>query len=543
MRNPYFSQSHPFLMTKTQLSFLFCIVLTTSALAQSQMRKLPPVINHPSLNVIAPFISADGNALLFVSDGGQDGALIVSYTTRESEWSVPTELPKHLNNRLNFLKGYALSGDGRTVFVTSAKSPVIGGYDIMVSQLTGNTWSMPVNLMLPINSKTNEGCPSLTPDGSSIFFMRCDRMDQNKADGCKIFTSRKQSNGQWGEPVELPSFINSGNSQTPRILPDGQTLLFSSDKLTPNKGGMDLYASRLENGSWSAPVPLDFANTERDDQYVSVSAVGRYLLKEAKGLRNNYEATEMLFPAALRPRALTKIEGKISGDAGSQIASYISVNDLQTGKKVYAGRPTSDGTFFLYLPEGSQYEFSVDPEQGDVSYFAKVFDLTGEKIPQKEKLNVSLKRPESGDEIVLDLISFKPNSAELTQISQLELRRFARLVKASAGSLFEVQLTLRGFRQDSVRSSEDLTEMRIDSVLVPVMLEEPDSMATDSIDSEQVFEKLAKITYHNDRTLQQAEAINRFLNKEGIKPDQLRFVTDAIESLEPPVVTVKAVVK
>jgi hypothetical protein len=514
------------------LIVLLQLIIIPAAFSQSAIRKLPAIINHPSLNVLAPYISADGNALLFVSDSGQDGALIVSYTSREPDWTTPVELPKHLSNRLNFLKGYALSGDGKKIYVTSAKSPVVGGYDIMMSELKGNTWTPPVNLMLPINSKTNDASPSFTPDGSTIFFMRCDRMDQTKAEGCKIFTSTKKSNGQWGEPVELPAAVNSGNSQTPRILPDGQTLIFASDKIQPNKGGMDLYQSRMDNGSWSTPVPLAFVNTERDDQFVSVTAFGRYLLKEAKGTRNNYEITEFLFPKELRPKALTKVEGKISGPDGEVVSCYISVTDLQTKKKVYSGRPDIDGSYFLYLPEGTQYELSVDPEQSNVTYFSKLFDLRSEKIPQKEKVNILLKTPVSGDEIPLELVTFRPFTSELDPIAQEELKRFSRLIKSSPGVIFEVQITLSGLVQDSLQSSQDLTEIKVDSVTVPADT------------AMQLLEhKIAKITYHNDRTLKQAEAINQFLNREGVKPDQIAYVVNAVPTSETPRLVVRAMVR
>jgi hypothetical protein len=518
-------------MTKLFFPLLVQLLVFSSAFSQSQMRKLPSIINHPSLNVIAPYISADGNALMFVSDGGQDGALIVSYTSREKDWAAPAELPKHLNNRLNFLKGYALSGDGKKMFVTSAKTPVIGGYDIMYSELNGNTWSTPVNLMLPINSRSNEGCPSITPDGTTLYFMRCDKMDQWKAENCKLFSASKKSNGQWSEPVELPASINTGNSQTPRILPDGQTLIFSSDKMGSGKGGMDLYLTRNQNGVWSDPVSMDFANTERDDQYVSVSANGRYLLKDAKGTRNNYELTEYLFPGDLRPKGLTKFEGIITGLNGTSVPSYISVTDLQSGKRIYATKTPADGSYFFYLPEGTQYELSIDPDQADLTFYSRFIDLQTEKIPQKEKLNITLKKPVAGDEIPLDLITFHPNTAELSGLSSQELKRLARLIKANPGQTYELQVTLNGFRQDSIQSP-DLTETKVDSLIIAedTVLQMPEH-------------KIARITYHNDQTLLQAESINNFLNKEGVKPEQLAFVVNTVEATEPPRVTVKAVVR
>src|SRR5690606_10228006 len=166
-----------------------------------------------SLNLFAPFMSADGNAIVFISDNGTDGQYVVSYTSRETDWKPPVELPKHLSNRLMFTRGYALSADGKTMYLTSAKSPVIGGYDIFVSELKGNTWSNPENLMLPINSRTNEGCPSITPDGTTIYFMRCDKMNTEKTEELKLVRASKKINGQCGEQLRLTALINTAKSQ------------------------------------------------------------------------------------------------------------------------------------------------------------------------------------------------------------------------------------------------------------------------------------------------------------------------------------------
>ena len=188
-------------------------------------------------------------------------SLTVSYTSREKDWSEPVVLPKNVNHRLVYLKGYALSADGKKMYFTSTKSPVVGGYDIMMSELKGTTWTEPQNLMLPINSKTNDGCPSVTTMATHIYFMRCDKMDQTKPMAANYFRAEKKANGQWDEPKELPANINTGNSQTPRIMADGETLIFSSNKMGSTKGGMDLYMTKLSNGNWSNPVPMDFVNT------------------------------------------------------------------------------------------------------------------------------------------------------------------------------------------------------------------------------------------------------------------------------------------
>jgi len=505
--------------------FLVALMLFAvgTAFSQQQVRKLPSVINHPSLNLYAPYISSDGNALLFISDNGQDGAFIISYTTREADWSAPAELPKHLNNRLNFMRGYALSADGKKLFVTSAQSPVIGGYDLFSADLKGTTWTNPENLMLPINSRTNEASPSITPDGNTLYFMRCDKMDAMNADGCKIFKASKKPNGQWGDPEELPSHINTGNSQTPRIMADQETLIFASDKMS-GKGGMDLYMTRLQNGEWSEPLPMDFVNTEKDDQYVSVAALGRYVLRESKGSRGNYELTEFLIPQSFRPRGLMKVEGKITDENNSITPAYISITDLSNMRRIYNGRPAKDGTFSVYLPEGSRYEFSVDAEQRHIGYYTRIFDLRGEKIAQRERVNVVLKEAASGDEFLLAGVSFKPGSSDLESTSFDELKKLARLMKANSDLTFEIQVMLKGYREDSSASDPDLTETISEST--PALVDSASTTtAADSTAHSQTI-------YHNDRTQRQAQSIVHYLTQQGVNESQVRIFVNAIPSEE-----------
>jgi hypothetical protein len=410
--------------------FAFTLLLTDSV-AQVQSRKLPGIINHPSLSLTAPFISFDGNALLFVSNDGEDGTLVVSYTSRETDWVQPVPLPKHLNHRLTYLRGFSLSADGKKMYYTASKAPIIGGYDIMISELKGSTWGEPQNFLMPINSKANEGCPSLSADGSAIYFMRCDKMDQRSANGCKLFASKKKPNGQWEEPVELPASINTGNSQTPRIMADNETLIFSSDKMPGNKGGMDLYVSKLVGGTWSAPIALDFVNTAADDQFVSVAALGRYLLRDVPGARNNNELVEFLIPTPVKPRGVMKVEGFVRDPANSPVPSYISVIDRATNKRIYSGRPSADGAYMFYLPEGNVYEFDVDPEKSNWTFFSKAIDLTGDKIAQRERVNITLRQPVAGDEIALDMVAMQAGSNTLDAGASAEIKRLVRVSKAN----------------------------------------------------------------------------------------------------------------
>ncbi len=496
------------------------LLLSHVVFSQAKIRRLPNSINNPGINVFAPFISLDGSAILFTSDYADDGTLVY-YSQREAgDWKAPVELPAALNSKLSFMKGYSLSADGKTLYITSAKSGGVGGYDIWSSDLSGSTWSPIKNLFLPINTKGNEACATFTPDGNTIYFMRCDKMDMQKADNCKIFmATKKTGTNQWNEPVELPAHVNTGNSQTPRIAADGETLIFSSDKINPGKRGMDLFVTKLVNGSWSNPVSLDVVNTEKDDQYVSLQANGRYLLKEAPG-KFKSEIQEYLLPDNLRPRGVMKVEGFVKDAAGKPTPAYISVFDLYSNKRVLSSRPEADGSFFFYLLEGKAYELSVDHEQGTYTYFSKQYDLMHDDVLRNDKINVVLKPIAEGDELELAGLQFVPHSLTLDNNADSELRRLTRLMK-NVPLNFEVQVMLSGYLEDSVRTSDDLTEMIIDST--NVVLQKVDSLGQlstqDSI--------IVKTRFHNDRTQKQAAVIIDKLTAAGIEPGRLTVFVNA----------------
>ncbi|HEY0655118.1 MAG TPA: hypothetical protein VGD65_18415 [Chryseosolibacter sp.] len=509
-------------------SITFFLALSFDGSGQAKFRKFSSAINHPSFNTYAPYISADATAIIFISDNAEDNAEVPFYTLRgNTDWMEPVMLPKHIYTRLSSQKGYALSGDGKRLFYSTLKSPGVGGFDIWTSDLKGTSWSQPTNMALPINSKGHEGAPSINADGNALYFMRCEKMDQNKAEGCKLFVARKKQNDQWGEPEELPANINTGNSQTPRIMADGETLIFASDKMPGNKGGMDLYMTRFVEGTWSAPKAMDYVNTNQDDQYVTVAGLGRYLIRDTKGTRRN-EIVEYLIPNDMRPKGMMKVDGKVTDATGAGISSYVSVFDLNRNKRVYNGRPYADGSFIVYIMEGSKYELSIDPEQDHLTYFSKQFDLMTDKIPQVEKVSAVIKPLTKGDEISLEGISFKPGSSELDmRASSSAIKKFMRLVKGNPDAQFEIQALLTGYQEDSLQSSPDLTEVIVDSV----------AATYDEIDSlGQVYQEdtvYVKTTYHNDRTRKQAQAIADYLVSQGAKPNSITIFGNARPALTP----------
>jgi hypothetical protein len=503
-----------------RIAIIGCLSLVISFNANSQLkqRKLGPALNNPAFNYYAPFVSLDANTILFLYDYTDDNLPGLFISLRQGvDWKEPVPVPKKFTAG-TFMKAVTLSLDGKTMYMTMKRGA--GGFDIWASQVTGTAFSEPVSIGAPINSITNESSPTFSPDGNTIFFMRCNKMTFDNADECKIMMAKKR-NGLWETPVELPPSINAGNSQMPRMLADGQSFIFSSNRHTPTKGGMDLYLSKWMDNQWSSPVNLDFANTAADDIYSSASSIGISLYKDVKGDRKN-ELVEYFFPPEIKPKAVMRVIGLVEGSS-DMAKTNISIVNLENKKVHYSFLPDAKGNFIGYIPEGNVYGLIVDPPTENLQYFMKRYDLSpGNKVPNFERLTATIKPIKAGDGIELKDVSFQPASAEINPTSIIQLQKTARMMRGNPNMNFTVDVSLFGFIKDSI-IREDLTEVKTDTTVYEKEFQ-VDSVTTEMRDSVAI-----EYTYHNDRTQKQANAIADFFIKQGIKAERISTTYKAVE--------------
>ncbi|MEQ8925212.1 MAG: hypothetical protein RLO81_05325 [Fulvivirga sp.] len=527
----------------------FCLICFSciALVAQEQLRKLPPNINQPSVNLYAPALSGDGETLVYLSDYTDDGSLSMHFTTRKtiSSWNEPTEVSKVVNRpTLNYQGGYCLSFDGQLLIFTSRKSG-LGGFELWYSERQGGNWGAPVNFGRPINSASNEGTPSLSPDGEKLYFMRCDGMTELKgAKGCQIYVSTKRY-GKWQEPELLPVAINTGNSQNPKILADGETLIFSSDQMG-GKGGLDLFMSKNLGGTWTQPVPMDFINTDKDDQFISIPSKGRYAFA-AQNTGREHQLVEVLLPDEFKPKKVMRIEGIVTDKStGERVDAKLLAFNVDLRDRIWNDNIGEKGEFALVLNEGSTYDLSVLHPNPEYQYFSKIYNLETVGRRDKERLKIELVLLSRGLEFQSDIF-FKEASNEIDDRSTYELRRLNDMIRKNESIKIEITVHQTNYKEDSIQSDEDLTEVMIDStylekeVLVPAAIDslapasaydstslasnEKDSTSMDivadtiSIANEPqikiVRELVINKTYHNDRTKQQGENIKAYFVEKG----------------------------
>jgi peptidoglycan-associated lipoprotein len=185
---------------------------------------------------------------------------------------------KQFNSKFSDYSPAFVGEDYDVVYFTSMRMPKKrkktnritgqGNSNIYMSKIDGSgKWTEPEPLAEPFGQQIDDGTPSLTPDGKTMFFTRCpyDASKPNVAECYEI----TRSGGKWGEPLRV---IPGGDSTMmvahPAISSDGNTLYFVSDR-EDAIGGKDIYVTnRAADGSWSEAENLGaMVNTQGDELF------------------------------------------------------------------------------------------------------------------------------------------------------------------------------------------------------------------------------------------------------------------------------------
>lgn len=349
-------------------------------------------------------------------------------------WSVARNIGPPLNSELN--EGApSLTADGRVIFFTACgREDGFGSCDIYFAGRSGDKWGRPVNLGAPVNTYAWEAQPSISPDGTTLYFTSNRSGGQGKMD---IWYSTMNEEGRWGIPVNLGEVINTENNEmSPFIHVDNQTLYFSSDGHT-GMGGYDLFVTRRgEDGSWSEPENLGYPlNTHYDETGLIVNARGDrgYFSSDRMSgeVRDIY--TFDLYPGA-RPLEVSYMKG-IVFDVYTKIRLHASFEliDLATAETVVtAFSDPGTGEFLVPITTGRDYALNVSA--GGYLFYSDHFSLSGFAHQTDPFLkDVPLHPVREGEKTVLRNIFFEFDSYELKPESLVELEKLVEFMNHNPG--------------------------------------------------------------------------------------------------------------
>ncbi len=396
-----------------------------------------------------PVVSADESVMAFTALRPNTGKtrsgdkfieeILISYN-KSGTWTEPVVVPVASDYNVG-TAGISSDGQRMLIFMGGATDPG----NIFVINKTGETWSNPSILSNTLNSKYLESTASITPDGKTIYF-GSDRL--GGAGGMDIFRIDLQANGSWSAPVNLGSPINTkDNEDAPYIHPDKKTIFFTADGHN-TMGGRDIFFSKLINNKWTRPENMGYPiNTTANDNYFTLIADGTrgYFSSDRKGGVGAQDIYYMDMPEGSSSIPLTMIKGRIlNTETGKPMPTKIYLIDNETNKKldfVYDPDPET-GNYLIILPPAKNYDMVIESE-GFLPYTLNI------NVPNQDYFyelyqQINLKTIKQFDVVVGQEVQVKNAFYDANQDVKADLRKTheAKLVQSGNVDIYDMMLDL-----------------------------------------------------------------------------------------------------
>jgi outer membrane protein OmpA-like peptidoglycan-associated protein len=386
-----------------------------------------------------PAFTADDQTIIFTRKLKTGEDFYISTRLPDGSWRKAEAMPAPLNSSGNE-GAHCLSADGKTIFFTACyREDSYGGCDLYFSQLGPDGWSAPVNLGEEINTAHWETQPSLSYDGSTLYFV------SNRPGGfggSDIWMSKKKEHGKWSKPENMGPYINSRKDEiSPFIHYDDQTLYFASDGMA-GMGKLDIYLSkRMPDGDFGPARNLGYPiNTEKDESSLFVNLAGTLALFTAQGSDSRGGADLYYFelPKEVRPEKAVYVKGKIMDVRNRKsLAAKIEIVDLSDRKVVFEKTTfANDGQFLVSLPAGKSYAFNVS--RNGYLFFSQNLSIDPQRSAS-EVYEIALQPIAVGNEVILKNIFYQVNSFSLETKSLVELRKLQQFLELNPGVVIEIQ--------------------------------------------------------------------------------------------------------
>jgi outer membrane protein OmpA-like peptidoglycan-associated protein len=330
----------------------------------------------------------------------------------------------------------SISADGKSLYYSRCNQPGdSGSCDIYVSTLTDRGWEYGSNVGAPINSKSWESQPSVSGDGHTLVFSS----NRYGGYGGKDLWMSTLKNGVWSKPINLGASINTvGNEESPFLHYDGQTLYFSSTGL-PGYGGIDMFMSRQQpNGGWSTPINLgNIINSQDDDfgMYIDPWGKGGFIQSDRKGGFGGLDIYRFNLPEKFKPKAVTYVQGRvIDKSTRKPVRGLVELVDLSINKVVFSD---SIESFFIPLHAGGNYAMHVRAQ--GYKFDSRNFQPKDTGLKNPFVIISELEPFKENDIIVLKNIFFDTDKFELKSESISEIQVLEGILKSNPTMVLEVR--------------------------------------------------------------------------------------------------------
>jgi Tol biopolymer transport system component len=172
---------------------------------------------------------------------------VTTRPTKNDSWGEPVNLGPMVNSKADDISA-RLAPDGLSLLFHSKRAGGSGLQDIWVTTrpTKSDAWGEPVNLGPTVNSEADDGDACISTDGLALFFFSSRIGGHGHTD--LWVTTRKTKKDAWKKPVNLGPKVNSEAQEWfPSISADGSILYFFSNR--PNvRGQTDIWQVSIAPG-------------------------------------------------------------------------------------------------------------------------------------------------------------------------------------------------------------------------------------------------------------------------------------------------------
>jgi len=332
------------------------------------------------------------------------------------------------------------------------------------SRRNGNAWSEGALLKIVgfAHQPNTRSDYFLAPNGRALILSLVNSESLNRSRD--LFISWLQPDGRWAKPINVPTLNSPQAEISPWLAPDNETLYFSTNR-AGGLGENDIWMSRRLDDSWlkwSPPQNLGpDINTKQADMNLAVDATGRMAFMSL-GERGKEDIYEFELPAAMRPRPVAFVYGKVTDPSGKPVPAGILYEFLKNAQLAgQAGANPQDGLYQIALPIGDDYGFRASAS-GYLAISDRI-DLRQATDQQRYERNLVLIPIATGVPIRLNNIFFDTAKTELLLESRAELDRLATLLR----DLPAMRIEIRGHTDavDDDATNQKLSDGRAASVV------------------------------------------------------------------------------
>lgn len=427
--SPEFTQTNYYKNLKVKLDFISKELDNRKAITKE---RLPAPLNSFALQYF-PVLTADSKKILFTKRDGlnpyEHEDIYVAYNEGD-EWTEPIPIDSFLNTRYN--EGTCtISADGNILIYTSCDAPdSFGSCDLYITHKINGQWQKAANMGKTINSRSWDSQPSLSADGSMLFFSSNRRGGYG---GNDIWYSQRQDDGTWSEVKNVGPVINTPQDEvSPFIYFNNEQLFFASDGHM-GFGGKDLFMSRLENGIFTEPMNLGYPINDHQDQlalFITAQQDYAYYTENTyhEGKVDSSFLYRFNFPKEIDlGEKLVITQGKVVNTRTKEpLDASLSLVSLENDSTLYQFRSDGEsGEFIMIYPDKTFSGLYVEKP----GFIPKIYNVEKDSLKDITNMQIELSPAVAGEQFVFENVFFDFDQTELKPESQSSLRRLNNFLK------------------------------------------------------------------------------------------------------------------